>query len=73
MCIIIVGKKGDMNYRKLAIKELRRNGYRLKRNGAKHDIYFNPETKSMIPLKRHDFDKSDLRYIRKEIDQERGR
>jgi hypothetical protein len=70
---MVVGKKGDMNYRKLAIKELRRNGYRLKRNGAKQYIYFNPETKSMIPLKRHDFDKSDLRYIRKEIDQERGR
>lgn len=56
-----------MNQRKLAEKELENNGYHLKRNGARHDIYFNPDLKAIIPLKRHDFDEDDLRYIKKEI------
>lgn len=50
-----------------AIKELKDNGFVLARNGANHDVYMNPKTGRIIPLKRHDFDKSDLRYIRKEI------
>lgn len=56
-----------MKPRDKAIADLNTNGYYLKRNGANHDIYFNDQTKSIIPLKRHDFDESDLRYIRKEI------
>lgn len=58
-----------MKPRDKAITELNENGYYLKRNGANHDIYFNDQTKSIIPLKRHDFDENDLRYIRKEIKQ----
>ena len=56
-----------MNPRRKAIKELRSRGYVLKRNGSNHDIYFNPVTKSIIPLKRHDFNDNDLKYILKEI------
>lgn len=58
-----------MKPRDKAITELNENGYYLKRNGANHDIYFNDQTKSIIPLKRHDFDENDLRYIQKEIKQ----
>ena len=36
------------------------------RNGANHDVYFNPQTKITIPVKRHDFDEDDMRYILKE-------
>ena len=55
--------------RKKAIKELKKNGYVFKRSGSNHDIYYNPELKCIIPLKRHDFDEDDLRYIVKEIKQ----
>ena len=60
-----------MNPRDTAIVELDSGGYLLKRRGANHDIYFNPQTGTIIPLKRHDFDEDDLRYIRKEIKQQR--
>ena len=56
-----------MNQRNIAIKELNAGGYFLKRPGANHDIYYNPETRQAIPLKRGHFDEDDLRYIRKEI------
>ena len=52
---------------KQAKKELKENGYYLKRSDGKHDVYYNDETHITIPLKRHDFDEDDLRYIRKEI------
>ena len=55
--------------RRAAIKELKRNGYQLKRNGANHDIYYNDKNKRIIPLKRHDFNENDLQYILKEIKQ----
>lgn len=55
-----------MNPRKITVKELEINGYSLKRHGANHDVYYNPETKKTIPLKRHDFDENDMRYIFKE-------
>ena len=55
-----------MNARRQAIKELNDNGYTLKRNGSKHDIYYNDKTGYTIPL-RHDFDDNDLKVIRKEI------
>lgn len=56
-----------MKPRAAAVKELEANGYSLKRHGANHDIYYNPNIGSIIPLKRHDFDESDLRYIQSEI------
>lgn len=52
---------------KQAIKELKENGYVLKRHGANHDIYFNAMKRKAIPLKRHDFSENDLNYIRKEM------
>lgn len=56
-----------MKPRAKAINELESNGYGFRRHGANHDIYYNPELGCMIPLKRHDFDESDLRYIQNEI------
>lgn len=56
-----------MNAYKRAIKTLENAGYFLKRHGGNHDIYFNAELRRAIPLKRHDFDENDLRYIEKEI------
>ena len=41
----------------------------FKRHGGNHDIYSNAELKCSIPLKRHSFNKNDLRYILKEIEQ----
>lgn len=55
-----------MDARKEAIRSLENGGYIFARHGANHDIYFNPLTKSTIPVKRHDFDENDLRYILKE-------
>ncbi len=55
----------------MARKLLRENGYILKRAGGGHDIYYNPDLRSTIPLKRHDFDEDDLRYISKEIQEAR--
>ena len=56
-----------MNAHKKAIKELENAGYIFKRHGANHDIYFNAALRRSIPLKRHDFDEGDLRYIESEI------
>lgn len=56
-----------MKPRAKAIKELEANGYIFKRHGTNHDIYFNREVGCIIPLKRHDFDENDLRYIQSEI------
>ena len=55
-----------MNLRKQTIRDLEKAGYLLKRRGANHDIYYNPVTKSTIPVKRHDFNENDRRYILKE-------
>lgn len=55
-----------MNPRKITIKKLESNGYELKRHGANHDLYFNPTTRKTIPVKRHDFNENDMRYIFKE-------
>lgn len=55
-----------MNPRKITVKTIEKNGFVLKRHGANHDVYFNPETKKTIPVKRHDFDENDMRYIFKE-------
>ena len=58
-----------MNAHAQAVKELEKAGYIFKRHGANHDIYFNASKRRSIPLKRHDFDEGDLRYIVKEIQQ----
>lgn len=55
-----------MNPRKITIKTLETNGFNFKRHGANHDLYFNPETKQTIPVKRHDFNENDMKYIFKE-------
>ena len=57
-----------MKAHKKAEKALEEAGYIFKRHGANHDIYFNAQKGVMIPLKRHDFDEDDLRYIEKEIE-----
>ena len=38
-------------------------------NGVIEQVYCNIELRCSIPLKRHSFDKNDLRYIQKEIEQ----
>ncbi len=50
-----------MKPRDICLKELKAYGYEFKRSGGNHDIYYNPETKKIIPVKRHDFDENDLR------------
>ncbi len=55
-----------MNPRKEAITLLSNHGFVLARHGSNHDIFFNPETRTTIPVKRHDFDEDDMRYILKE-------
>ena len=62
-----------MNHRKMAIKTLEENGYTFKRRGGDHDIYYNPELKRIIPLKRHNFGKETLDYITQEIKQNQRR
>lgn len=56
-----------MKPRDKAIEKLNENGYVFTRNGKNHDIYYNDDLRCSIPLKRHDFDEDDLRYIEKEI------
>ncbi len=55
-----------MNPRKETIALLGEHGFILARHGSNHDIFFNPATKVTIPVKRHDFDEDDMRYILKE-------
>ena len=62
-----------MKPREQAIAELKAENYDFKRHGSRHDIYYNAELGSMISLKRHDFDEDDLRYIKKEIKQNKRR
>ena len=56
-----------MKPRDRAVHVLIEEGYQLERRGKNHDIYYNAELGALIPLKRHDFDEADLRYIQKEI------
>lgn len=55
-----------MSPRKTAVEALLENGFRLRRQGANHEIYQNASG-AMIPLKRHDFNDNDLKYILSEI------
>lgn len=52
-----------------AIHLLEENGFEFRRHGANHDIFISRQLGAMIPLKRHDFDEDDLRYIEKELKQ----
>ena len=61
-----------MHPRKATIKLLENNGFVLRRNGGNHDIYFNSKTGMTIPVKRHDFNENDMRYILKEAKIERS-
>ena len=58
----------EMNPRRKAVLALLANGFVLKRNGKNHDIYYNDSLKRIIPLKRHDFNDNDLKYIKREIE-----
>lgn len=55
-----------MNQRQMTVDDLKKNGFQLKREGKNHSIFWNPETGQTIPVKRHDFDENDRRYILKE-------
>lgn len=60
-----------MNPRVKTIKELEALGFVFARHGANHDIFRNPETGVSIPVKRHDFNENDARYILKEAKRNR--
>lgn len=51
---------------KETLELLKKNGYKKMREGKKHTIYYNPSTGKTIPVKRHDFDEDDQRYILRE-------
>ena len=70
--IVYTNKEVTLTPRDKAIERLQNNGYYKKRSGKKQDIYYNDQTKCIIPLKRHDFDDNDLMYITKEIKQYKG-
>lgn len=55
-----------MNQRQETINDLNQNGFQFQREGKKHSIFWNPETGQVIPVKRHDFNENDRRYILKE-------
>jgi len=60
-----------MTPRDKAIKELGEAGYIFDRHGGNHDMYYNPKLRCSIPVKRHQFTENTLRYIEKEIKQNR--
>ena len=55
-----------MNPRKETVNILESDGFILARHGSNHDIYFHPQKRITVPVKRHDFDEDDKRYILKE-------
>ena len=55
-----------MSPKQETIRDLLRNGFVMAREGKKHTIYYNPQTHQTIPVKRHDFNDNDRRYILKE-------
>lgn len=55
-----------MKPREATIKRLEKDGWYLSRHGGNHDIYWHDKAKRPIPIKRHDFDEDDARYILKE-------
>lgn len=69
----IIRKEINMKPRDKAIKTLSGAGYDFDRHGKKHDIFYNPKLHCSIPLKRHDFNENDLKYIEREIKQNENR
>lgn len=55
-----------MDPRRETIRALEQNGFLFTRHGSNHDIYVNPTTGVRIPIKRHDFNENDAKYVRKE-------
>lgn len=55
-----------MTPRQETVNDLKEAGYELKREGKKHSIFYNPTTGKTVPVKRHDFNENDRRYILKE-------
>ena len=54
--------------RRAFLQELARAGCQLKRHGANHDLYENPETGAKAPVPRHSEIKDSLcRLIRKQL------
>lgn len=65
-----------MNPKGEAIEALKANGYKpmANRKGSRHDLYWNEELKSRIPISRGtDFDKTDRDRIIQEIRQAKRR
>ena len=64
-----------MNEKGEAIEALKENGYvKAKRSGGNHDLYWNDELKSLIPISRGtNFDKTDKERILQEIRQAKRR
>ena len=60
-----------MTPKDIALSELKQDGYQFERHGGNHDIYYNPSLKCSISVKRHKFTENTLRYIRKEIKENR--
>ena len=62
-----------MNPRKETVNILESDGFIFARHGSNHDIYFYSQKRITVPVKRHDFDEDDKRYILKEakIDQKK--
>lgn len=50
---------------KETIELLEKNGF-VKVRESKHMIYYNPKNNKTVPVKRHDFDEEDQRYILKQ-------
>lgn len=55
-----------MNPLQETIRDLKQAGFIEARQGKKHTIFYNPQTHQTIPVKRHDFNENDRRYILKE-------
>lgn len=51
---------------KETLELLKLHGYKKKREGKNHTIFYHPLTGVTIPVKRHDFTEDDMRYILKE-------
>lgn len=63
-----------MNPKKEAIEALEENGYRFLRRGHDHDLYWNEELKSRIPVSRGTkFDNTYRDKIKQEIRQAKRR
>lgn len=55
-----------MHPRKQAELESKQAGFVVKRNSG-HEIYYSESLCAIIPLKRHDFNDNDLKYILRQI------